>query len=274
MSKNKAIIPTEQRTIEFHGDTITAVNVDGVWYVPLRPMCENIGIDWSAQRRRVNRDLILSELGTSVAVTTTDVTAGSDRPKTSHMIALPLDALNGWLFGVNASRVDESIRDDLLRYQRDCYKVLHKAFSQGEIVTRNDAELLASDSPQGTAYRLGLAIAQLAREQYTMGKRIDEHDEQIADNAKQIGLIQAQLSNPSAYVTQEQSQQISEAVKAISLVLGERSGRNEFGGTYGELYRRYGITSYKHLPAARFDHCIDWLRQWWRELSDESDAPF
>lgn len=41
---------------------------------------------------------------------------------------LPLDYLNGWLFGVNANRVKEGIRDNLIRYQRECYRVLADAF--------------------------------------------------------------------------------------------------------------------------------------------------
>jgi hypothetical protein len=35
---------------------------------------------------------------------------------------LPIDYLNGWLFGINAKRVKEDVRDRLIIYQERCYK--------------------------------------------------------------------------------------------------------------------------------------------------------
>lgn len=259
MSKDKTIEPIEQREIRFYEDTVMAVVADdGTVYVPIRPMCELIGVAGNAQLRRIQRDPVLSETCTTVTV----VQGGQRR----QMIAVPLSHLNGWLFGISANRVKEEIRDAVIRYQKDCYNILYEAFTTG-VAVRHDDELLQSDSPQGSAYRVALAVAKLAREQYYMGV-------QVEDNTRRIGLIEAQLSNPNAYINQEQAQQVSEAVKAIATVLSKRSNKNEFGGTYGELYRRYGITSYKHLPAGRFDHCLNWLREWWKELTDGSDLPF
>ena len=33
--------------------------------------------------------------------------------------------------------------------------------------------------------------------------------------------------------------------------MSQQSGRNEYGGVYGELYRKFGITSYQQI--ANFD---------------------
>ena len=41
--------------------------------------------------------------------------------------------------------------------------------------------------------------------------------------------------------------------------LGKKSGRNEFGALYGERYRKFGITSYKMLPARRFEEAMTFL---------------
>lgn len=40
----------------------------------------------------------------------------------------------------------------------------------------------------------------------------------------------------------------------------------------GELYRKFGITGYKQLPAAKFQVAMDWLNEW-RE-SIEGDLAF
>ena len=54
--------------------------------------------------------------------------------------------------------------------------------------------------------------------------------------------------------------------------MSERSGRNEYGGVYGELYRKFGITSYKLMPAKRFQEAMDFLTNWHQSLV--GDEPF
>jgi hypothetical protein len=62
-------------------------------YVPIRAICDYLGIAWSAQRNRVNRDPELSEVITVMIVTIT--TAGATETQTREMLCLPLDYLNG-----------------------------------------------------------------------------------------------------------------------------------------------------------------------------------
>jgi len=53
----------DERWVEFYGDMILAalVSVDGVTriVVPVRTICDVLGIDWSSQRRRILRDEVL-----------------------------------------------------------------------------------------------------------------------------------------------------------------------------------------------------------------------
>ena len=57
MSDEQALIPVEQKQVEFYGDTIIAVRAkEGAIYVPVRPICELMGLDWSSQRQRIARD--------------------------------------------------------------------------------------------------------------------------------------------------------------------------------------------------------------------------
>ena len=107
--------------IRFHDQTLTAAMIDGLPYVAMKPICENIGLDRKAQQDRIKRHPVLN----SVRVMTT--LTGSDG-KQYEMLMLPLDYLNGWLFGVDASRVKPEIKPRLLDYQRECFKVLAKHF--------------------------------------------------------------------------------------------------------------------------------------------------
>ncbi len=123
--ESNALMPVEHKEVVFYDDKIIAFQVeDGTVYVPLRPICELLGIQWSAQRRRINRDEILSEVTRILSVSVTDTL----RIRKREMLCLPLDFVNGFLFGINAQRVNPEIKSKLLRYQRECYQVLAAAF--------------------------------------------------------------------------------------------------------------------------------------------------
>jgi hypothetical protein len=55
-------------------------------------------------------------------------------------------------------------------------------------------------------------------------------------------------------------------------LLRRYTGSNQFGAVYGELYRKFGITSYKLLPAHRFEEAMKFLTEWYTTLTGE--APF
>jgi hypothetical protein len=45
----------------------------------------------------------------------------------------------------------------------------------------------------------------------------------------------------------------------VSLEIGKKTGRNEHGSVYGQLYWRFEATNYKQLPAERFQEALDRL---------------
>ncbi|NJL06250.1 MAG: hypothetical protein HC911_15365 [Chloroflexaceae bacterium] len=72
MSDKPQIEVLEERWVEFYDDTILAVLVrmDGVVrvLVPVRPVCDVLGVDWEGQRQRIARDEVL---GSTVVEMTT-----------------------------------------------------------------------------------------------------------------------------------------------------------------------------------------------------------
>lgn len=111
------------KTIDFHNQQLLTFEKDGVFYTAMKPICENIGLDWTAQRQRINRDEVLSQ-GT-VMITTP--TKGGEQ----EMLCLPIQYLNGWLFGVDVSRVKAEIKDKIIMYKKECYQVLHDYWNKG-----------------------------------------------------------------------------------------------------------------------------------------------
>ena len=252
-----ALVPVEQKTVTFYDDQITAVLTEGdTIYIPIRPICELLGVDWSAQRQRLNRDSILSAEIQRVVVTTT-------RRGDTEMLCLPLDFISGFLFGINANRVKPELRDKIIRYQYECYKVLAEAFTDGRLTASTSLDdLVAAGGDAAEAYKIAEAILRLARHQLFMESRIDNHELRLEE-------IEAKLSD-DAHVSDEQAAQLSQAVKAVAIVLGQQTKRNEFGGVYGELYRRYNCSSYKLLQKKDFEGALNWLNEW--KASLESDT--
>lgn len=271
MSDENTLLPVEERTVIFYDDELTAVLVtmDGEEqvFVPVRPLCEHLGVDWSAQRKRIVGDAVLFEAARSVAVTATE--AGGKR----EMLCLPLDLLNGWLFGVSAARVKPEIRERLIRYQKECYRVLARAF-----VRESTTAVSPATATLLQVREMGRAIMQMAEEQIEFERRLVTTEGRIDQAAVIVGDLNRRVASleqkvtPGRAVTEEQASQIGQAVKTVALALGKKSGRNEFGGVYGELYRKFGITGYKMLPATQFDTAMKFLTEWYEQVTGE--GPF
>lgn len=264
----QALVPIEEKQVVFYEDEVTAVLVDVAdrpqVFVPLRPLAELLGVSWAGQYERIQRDPVLNEVTRSVRVTRT-------QDQAREMVCLPLDYLNGWLFGINANRVKASIRERLLRYQRECYQVLAEAFMGGApqtAVSRAESTLLQ-------VREMGLAIARMAEEQIEFDRRLATTEDRLDKAATVVGDLTRRMSRleqrlaPGEPVTEEQASQISQAVKAVAIALTRSAGSNQFGAVYGELYRKFGVTSYKQLPASRFAAALGFLTEWHQSLVGE-----
>jgi hypothetical protein len=50
---------------------------------------------------------------------------------TQEGLCLRIEYLNGWLFGIDDTRVKEGIRDKVIEYKKNCYLVLYEYFQKG-----------------------------------------------------------------------------------------------------------------------------------------------
>ncbi len=270
----KALMPIEQKEIKFYDDLVVALRLeDGTVCVPIRPICDVLGINWASQSKRIKRDDVLSENVTVVIMATVK--------GKREMLALPVEYLNGWMFGLTTSKLKPELQAKLKQYKQDCYRVLAEAFGRNNVTARPDDKLMQSAEPSAVAYRNALAIAKIAREQFYLTEQLKEQQDALDGQQKQIGqldqrlsLVEANLGNDERYVTKEQASHLSQGVRAIGTVLSKRSGKNEYAAVYGELYRTWSVASYKEVAAANYDSVIAWLRNWYLELVDESDCPF
>ena len=132
-------------------------------------------------------------------------------------------------------------------------------------------DLFAGVSPETIqAVQLAQAVLALARNQAMLEARLSGRIEAVESR---LETVEEALTPANRYVTPDQASQISQAVKAVALAIGKKSGRNEFGAVYGELYRKFGITGYKQLPARRFQEAMRFLTEWHENVTD-APLPF
>ena len=123
---------------KINGADIVTVNRDGETYVPIKPVCEAIGIDAKAQRTKLQEDEFFASVG--VIITST----GADG-KHYDMYCIRLRDVYGWLATINPGKVAPEARETVMRYRRECYDVLYDHFA-GSLRRRfeeNEAEIKA-----------------------------------------------------------------------------------------------------------------------------------
>ncbi|MGL3410602.1 phage antirepressor N-terminal domain-containing protein [Salmonella enterica] len=110
-------------SVPFNGQQIITAMAAGVTYVAMRPIVENIGIDWAAQFVKLKKQ--------SKKFGCCDIATPS-KGGIQKMLCIPLKKLNGWLFSINPEKVRAGIRDKLIQYQEECFTVLHDYWTKGK----------------------------------------------------------------------------------------------------------------------------------------------
>jgi hypothetical protein len=294
------LIPVEERQVNFYGDEITAALVkigeqNSLVYVPIRPICNYLGLDWSSQRKRLNRDEILKESQGVVIMTTPG--------GVQEMLCLPLELLPGWLFGVETNRVKPELKEKIIRYRRECFKVLWQAF-QTDAINLAEAgivgvELADLDTLEAERARqrveegpsvgelalmqlreMGLSIARMAEQQLELERetkrahdRLDSAREflqgmqfRLTGIDRRLHSVEDRVTPPDDYITEEQISQLQLEVKALAQLLTSRDSvdkrKNHYQGIFNELYRRFGVSSYAHIRLGQYANVMQFLADW------------
>jgi hypothetical protein len=273
----------EQHIVRFYGDEIIAVQGDDATvFVAFSLLCGNLNLERTSQVRRVQRHDVLRE----GLITLPVATEGG----VQQMQCLRLDLLPLWLSGVQASRVKEELREKLIRYQREAAFVLWEAFKPQILAQETAIEPTGDAAIQELQQiaEMGRAITQMAqqqielqRQQQVLGQRLDKAGQivrgmqiDIADIQVRLGTVEDKL-HPHAYITDQQAANVANAVKALAEMLTRQKGKNQYQGVYGELHRRFGVSSYTMIRQEQYDAVLAFLEDWYdaaKEGREREDA--
>lgn len=111
-----------QQSILVNEREISIFSEKGEKYVAIKPICEAIGVDFKYQLSRIKEDGILSQLYKLSYI------VGADN-RNREMGVLPLEYIFGWLFMINENKVKPEIKDQVIKYKRECYHSLFETFT-------------------------------------------------------------------------------------------------------------------------------------------------
>ncbi len=295
-----ALVPLAQRQVQIEGEQVLAV-----WtgqqdiYVPLRPLCEALGVQLNGQLARIRRDEVLAEGLRRIRVETD---GGPQLMQALHLEGVPL-----WLAGVEPSRVREEVRPRLRLFKRWVRQRIWEAFARetGIAGAVEEARAPVPEAPEVRTLehieQMALAIATMARQQRAFEQQVDQrlaaldtHVAALADGQETMGgrLDQAaavvggllrrvdsleHLVAPGQVISEAQAAEISALVKAVAAAITEQDrragagGRNPYQAVFGELYRRFRVSSYHNIPARRFAEVMAWLRDYQGGLDESGE---
>lgn len=119
-----------QMTVPFHNAELYLVEFNGQPYTAMRPIVENMGLDWKAQLVKIKQrfNSVVGEI----------TTTGKDG-KQYKMLCLPLKKLFGWLMTISPNKVKPELRDTVIKYQEECDDVLWDYWTKGQAINQRKA---------------------------------------------------------------------------------------------------------------------------------------
>lgn len=122
---------------KINGVDIITVDRDGEVFVPIKPVCDAIGIDVDAQRNKLNADEFFNSV-------TAIITATGADGKRYEMYCIRLRDVYGWLATINPGKVAPEAREAVARYRRECYDEIYEYSirSMQRTIEANNAEMV------------------------------------------------------------------------------------------------------------------------------------
>lgn len=147
------------QTISFNNQSLVTFEQDDVHYTAMKPICDNIGLEWGSQYNRIKRDDVLNSVIFIMKMTGND---GKDY----QMICLPIEYLNGWLFGIDVNRCKPEIRETLIKYKKECYQALHDYWFKGkaERTINPEQQQAIQEAVVKAHHRTGMSYAEIYRQ--------------------------------------------------------------------------------------------------------------
>jgi hypothetical protein len=117
------VLASHQKIKDMNSKLVTTINNQGIFsvidefgieYLPIKPICTALGINYKAQFDKIKEDPILLKKYKLIKALSAD-------NKKYKMLCLPVKYVLGWLFTICEKNIKEDAREELIKYKNICY---------------------------------------------------------------------------------------------------------------------------------------------------------
>jgi hypothetical protein len=144
----------ENGLIPFYGIEIPTAWVDGVAFVAMKPIVEAMGLSWASQTEKLKKDkrFDIETVGF----------LGKDQ-RTREMLSLTAEHLHGWLYSINPNKVREDLRETIITFQKETFKVINDYWNKGYAVNEKKIKQSYAGRIAGLTFGLKSKDKKIAR---------------------------------------------------------------------------------------------------------------
>lgn len=151
--------------VDFNGTSIPCILEGGQILVVIKPIIDDLGVYADSAYSRIKNDSILGDV-----VAVRQVHDASNRRQ--EMVTLPAQYVHGWLFSIDANKVNPEVKPKLLLYKKQCYDILFgHFFGKHQEIERN---LLELRKMQARSYEIDQQIKTLQKEKKDLRKAMEK----------------------------------------------------------------------------------------------------
>lgn len=120
--------------VTFHGDTIFCIDYQGQPFTPMKPIVENLGLDWATQFRKLKNNesrwgIVI--MTTATRGTVTNIATVAQDGNEQEMLCMPVRKLPAYLNSINPRKVRPELRAKIELYQAESDDALWNYWMHG-----------------------------------------------------------------------------------------------------------------------------------------------
>ena len=229
--------------------------------IPLRPICERLGIDWGSQLRRTKRDPTFDEHLFTIKAPLMDVT-GFARER--EVTCITAQRLHYWFGGITIIKVKPELRKKIQLFKSEMADAVFAYFRSTSFSEDTLAELDAVLPPEERRF------FQLMDEARKSKEKIAEHEGRIGKVEGRLKELESRMLGTD-FINQAQSRQYLNAVNTLGDLLKQRKPQKAapYAVIHNAVKTEFKCASYQLIPEGQFPYVMSFLADWWiREAPD------
>jgi P22_AR N-terminal domain/ORF6C domain len=250
----------------FYEEEFSAYVIDLKVYIPVRRICEALGIDPSSQYRRLKEDEVTKEQMLQLEIETE---GGKQESNCLEARRLPY-----WLGGIDSARIkDEVKRKKIIAFKKDMADVLWATYRSyilpEDLIAESDSRLPKMEQE----YLQLIADAEQLRQAINDGEtHRKELETQVGDLQNRMGRLEATLVLDN-YINEAQQERFRRMVGALGAVLNAKGQKSAYRDVYRAVYKNFQVPKYSMLTTRQWPKVIEFLVSWYRNVSLDQKLP-